>query len=144
MKVEKLGTEFDISIKDAIENVVDYEVYDGGQFRKVLDEKVIPYEGKLVEFVLDGGERVAFTPKHICKVRLHSGEDVLLYASDVEVGMKFLVNGSPVPVAGKGEVDYEGTVYGYETDGPALKPSKVTIVKEEYDDGSVEFVSSEN
>jgi hypothetical protein len=110
MKIEKLGTEFTIPIKDAIEQVSDYEVKNGDSYKKVLDEKVIPYEGKMYLFKVKD-KILTFTPWHICNVVLDDMNEVILYASDVQEGMKFKVEGMPEIISEIKEFDYNGYVY---------------------------------
>ena len=141
MTVEKLGLEFELPVSAAIDELVDYEVWSGAGYEKVEDEKVLEYDGDLVEFTLGGDRTLEFTPGHVCKVRLDSGEDVLVYASDVEVGMSFVTDDGTAVVSSKRLVPYEGLVYGFEVAGEHPKPTGVRIAREEYDDGSVEFVS---
>jgi hypothetical protein len=138
---EKLGNEFDISIKDAIEQISGYEVKSGDTYKKVLDEKLIPYTGVMYNFHIKE-KTLSFTPWHICEVILDDGNEVTLYASDVQKGMSFKVDGIPEKITNISESNFEGYVYGFEVEGiqNGYRFKKANILKNIYDDGSTEYV----
>jgi hypothetical protein len=143
MKIEKLGTEFEAPIGDVIDQIYGYKVYGSGDYRNVKDEKAIPFNGEMIRIITDLGESL-WTPWHICKIRLNDGHDVLLYAKDVKKGMMLPNNyGIQSKITEVENVTYNGTVYGFEIDDQAERPSKVRIERLTYDDGSEEFVLGE-
>jgi hypothetical protein len=141
VKIEKLGTEFEIPIKDAIDQISGYEIKNGNNYKKVLDEKVIPYSGDMLKFYV-GDKTVTFTPWHICQVLLNDNNEVTLYAKDVEEGMKFTIDGQAYTIKYIENCQFDGYVYGFEVEGMENGDRfvKADIVKNTYNDGSIEFV----
>jgi hypothetical protein len=144
MVIKKLGKTFETTIDQVIENVSNYEVYGKGSFKKVIDEKCLEYNGNLIILTLENGTVIKTSDKHIHTILLDDGNEIIIEAQDIQVGMKMIDSFSlPVRIDSIKVEHYEGLIMGFEIQQQetTLKPNyHKELIKITENHGTIKFL----